>query len=220
MAASRTKKPASSNRANQAEIIAAVGVTGAGKTTFVMKEIRRRKLPRLMVWDTKGEFAREGFCQPVTKISEVSALLIKAGASGRLGIAYRPSGSDNKKREDFGRFCELAFHAKNLGLVTEELAEVTQAGWAPHGWRICTTQGRSEGLSIWSLTQSPAWVDKQFFGNCTRIRTGRIFLPAHVKTMSEIIGVPKDEIVRLADGEYIELNVRTREVTRGSVFKE
>lgn len=209
---------ATSNRANKAQIIAAVGVTGAGKTTFVMKDVKRLKPSRLMVWDAKGEFAREGYAVAVSSISEAARVIKAAGAKGKFTIAYKPKGSDQQKREDFGRFCELAFYAKNVLIVAEELAEVTQAGWAPHGWRLCTTQGRSEGLTIYGLTQSPAWVDKQFFGNCTRIRCGRVFMPSHVKTMAEVLGVQKDDIMRQADGDYIELDVRTRAIVRGNVF--
>lgn len=206
-----------SNRANKASIHAVIGSTGSGKTTHVMQCIKRGKPSRLMIWDTKGEFAREGFAQAVHSISEV-ARIIKAAGAGKFSIAFQPKGDRDKFKRDFSRLCLLAFHAKNVWLIAEELAEVTEAGSAVEGWRKATTQGRSEGLTIYGLSQSPAWIDKFFFGNCTTIRTGRVIQDAHVKTMAGVLGVAGSEIVGLQDLEFINLQISPRNLTKGKII--
>lgn len=206
-----------SNRANKASIHAVIGATGSGKTTHVMQCIKRGNPSRLIIWDSKGEFAREGYAQPVTKISEITAAIKKAGAKGGFKLAFKPNGKRQDKKALFSDLCDLAFYAKNCWLIAEELAEVTEAGSAPEGWRKATTQGRSEGLTIYGMSQSPAWIDKFFFGNCTTIRTGRVIQASHVKTMAEVLGVPRDEIRGLQDLEYIHLQISPYELKRGKI---
>lgn len=209
-----------SNRANKASIHAVIGASGSGKTTHVMDCIKRGKPSRLLIWDTKREFAREGYATPVHKISEVVAAVKQAGARGKFAIAFQPSGDTAKMKKDFSKLCFIAFYAKNVWLIAEELAEVTLAGWAPEGWRKVTTQGRTEGVTIYGLSQSPAWIDKYFFGNCSSIRTGRLVEPEHAKKMSATIGENIRTIQELPDGAYIHLNVSPREVKTGNIFKK
>lgn len=207
-----------SNRANKASIHAVIGASGSGKTTHVMQCIKRGKVKRGLIWDTKGEFAREGYAQPVHSIAEVARLIKQAGPKGAAMIAFQPSGDDKKRKRDFSRLCLLAFHWKNCWLIAEELAEVTGPNWAPEGWRTATTQGRSEGLTIYGLSQSPAWVDKYFFGNCSSIRTGRLVFEDHARTMAKTLGVAVDEIRQLGDGQFIHMTVGVSGLSRGRVF--
>lgn len=206
-----------SNRANKASIHAVIGASGSGKTTHVMQCIKRGKPGRILIWDTKGEFAREGYAQPVGSIATIAAGLRKAGSRGRFAFAFQPKGDAEKMKRDFSRLCLLAFHAKNCWLIAEELAEVTGPNWAPEGWRKATTQGRSEGLTIYGLSQAPAWIDKYFFGNCSSIRTGRVLFSEHVKTMAAVLGVKPDEIQQLHDLEYIHLQISPRNLTKGKI---
>lgn len=195
-----------------------MGASGSGKTTHVMECIKRGVPPRLLVWDTKGEFAREGYAVAIYKISDIAAILAKAGAKGGFKLAYQPTGDSKKMKSDFSRLCLLAFYAKNCWLIAEELAEVTLSNWAPEGWRKATTQGRSEGLTIYGLSQSPAWIDKFFFGNCSSIRTGRLVELEHAKKMAATIGAGVQEVQQLQDGEYIHLQISPRLLQKGKLF--
>lgn len=216
------------NRANKASIHAVMGATGTAKTTHVMRCIKRGRPGRLLVWDAKGEFAHEGYAKPVTRISEVAEIIKKAGPRGRFALAFQPSGDDKQRKRDFSRLCLLAFYAGNVWLIAEELAEVTLSNWAPEGWRKVTTQGRSRGVTIYALSQSPAWVDKFFWGNCSTIRTGRLVEFEHAKTMAENIGAQPGqtiremagEIQRMPDGAYIHLQISPREIKKGNIFLE
>lgn len=206
------------NRFLKADINAVIGASGSGKTTYVMREIKRRKPKRLIVWDTKGEFARENYGQPVETLAEVLAIMKKAGSGGGFKICYKPRGSSSQLKKQFDLLCSMAFAAKNLLFVAEELAEVTTASHAPAGWRKITTQGRTEGLIIFGLSQSPAQIDKDFFGNCSMVRTGRLNFESHIKAMANCMSVTRDDIANLAIGEYIQRDMANGSVTKGKLF--
>lgn len=207
-----------SNRANKASIHAVIGSTGSGKTSHVMECIKRGKPGRILIWDTKGEFAREGHGRAVTSMAEIAQELLKAGPRGRFALAFQPKGDAKQMQKDFSRLCLLAFHAKNCWLIAEELADVTQPMWAPEGWRKATTQGRTEGLTIYGLSQSPALIDKTFFTNCSTVRTGRVNFEDHAKTVAKVFGLPHTEIMALEDGQWIQIQFSPREIKRGRLF--
>lgn len=205
-------------RAAKADINAFIGASGSGKTTAVMHEIKRRKFKRLLVWDKKGEFAAEGFGQKVTSLNQVFAMLRTAGARGGFQICYYPRGDLKSKQKQFDLLCQAAFAVKNLAFVGEELSDVTTPSHAPEGWRQLTTQGRTEGVIIFGLSQSPAQIDKDFFGNCTRVRTGRLNFDNHIKAMSNCMSCDDKEIRNLIAGQFIERNMDNGAITRGNVF--
>lgn len=212
-------KPAS-NRANKASIHAVTGATGTAKTTHVMRCIKRGKPARLLVWDAKGEFAREGYGVAISSIAQLSSMLLRAGPKGKFAICYQPRGERDKQEKDFSRFCNLAFHAKNLWLIAEELSNVTRAGWSPEGWRVVTTQGRTEGITVYGLSQSPALMDKTFFTNCTTVRTGRLNSKPHAKVLSEYFDVAPEAIMSMEDGQYMHIVFSPRQIKRGNIFNE
>jgi hypothetical protein len=147
---------AKSNQSLQAEIHAAIGASGSGKTHFVMQELKRHKPKRLVVWDTKEEFAGAGLAEPVTRMQDlIHAILTRK----TFRLAYMPWGDDKRMQGMFDTLCQAVFEAKNLTLIAEELADTTTASRAVTGWRRCTTQGRAYGIHIYGLTQRPASVE-------------------------------------------------------------
>lgn len=206
------------NRAAKADINAYIGASGSGKTTAVMKQIKRRKFKRLLVWDTKGEFANEGYGVTITRMADLIAMLKKAGTNGGFRICYQPRGTISSQKKQFDILCQAAFTVGNMAFVGEELSDVTSASHAPDGWRKLTTQGRSRSIVIFGLSQSPAQIDKNFFGNCTTVRTGRLNFENHLKTMSNCLGCSVDEIRALPQGAYIEKDLSNGSLKRGKVF--
>lgn len=206
------------NRSAKADINGIIGASGSGKTSYVMAELRRRKPRRLLVWDTKGEFANERHGFEVRNLNDVFNIIKKAGAKGDFKICYRPRGDSADMKRQFNLICLAAFYAKNVVLVAEELSDVTTASHAPEGWRKVTTQGRTEGVIIFGLSQSPAQIDKDFFGNCSKVRTGRLNFDSHIKAMANCMSAKPDDIRNLMAGEFIERDMNTGQVKRGKLF--
>lgn len=194
---------------NNASITAVLGSSGSGKSTYVKRTISRGHA-RLFVWDAMGEYGNIG-----TVYESLHSALV-AMQKKRFKVIFVPSSNEALRVEQFDLACRAALAAGNMTLVIEELRFVTTPSRAPLGWaRVCMT-GRHAGLTVIGTSQRPANVDKDFLGNCTRIRTGRLAYPEDVATVAKTIG--RDlaaEITGLMPLDWIEKDMTTQEITRG-----
>lgn len=194
---------------NKANIVAVMGGSGSGKSTFIKREIARLKPKRLIIFDVMHEYGAEG--QPVKLCGEL-AQLTKAST---FKIDFLPN-SQNINQQ-FNYVCKLAFEMGNCLLVVEELNRVTQANKAPPAWQDCTSRGRHKGLMIYGASQRPASVDKDFFSNATKIRSGRLNFAADIKTLANVLKVKTTDIDELKPLEFIEREMSTGKINRGII---
>jgi hypothetical protein len=82
---------------------------------------------------------------------------------------------------------------------------------------MMTLAGRSEALTIYGTSQRPACIDKNFFSNCTRIRSGRLNFEDDIKTMARVLKVKPDQVDSLLPLQYIERDMNTQKTTTGAV---
>lgn len=210
------KPPQSSRRARKADIQAVLGASGSGKTTYVMRELDRLKPSRLLIWDSKGEFSAEGYAKVVGTVAQLVKAVRAAGASGSFRLAYKPEGTPAQVKNAFDIVATLAFHAKDLTLVAEELNEVCVGGQSSSaGWRKCITQGRTEGLTIYALSQRPALMDKNTIGNASLVRCGRLVWEDDAKLMARMFRTKAEELLDMPELAFIQ---RSREgISRGEL---
>lgn len=211
------KMPPKISRLNTAAVNCVLGASGSGKTSWVMQELNRKKPKRLLIWDTKGEFAREGYAVPVASMGELVQAVALAGKAGGFALAFKPRGDEKQLKAQFDLFCNLAFSAKKLTLVAEELADVTTASHACAGWRRVSSQGRTEGLTVYGLSQQPASIDKHFFGNASMVRSGRLNFDTHVKAVANVLGVRPDDIRNMRPLDWIAKDMNSGALTRGKI---
>lgn len=194
---------------NSANIVAVMGGTGSGKSTFVKKEIKRLKPRRLIIFDVMHEYGAYGVI--VNKLSEAVALCRQKS----FAIIYQPSSRD--LREKFNFVCKLAFQTGDMVFIIEELNRLTMPTRAPENWQDCTSRGRHKGITIYGVSQRPASLDKDFFSNATKIRTGRVNFAADIRTLANVLMIDKDEISQLKPLQYIERDMTTHKITRGMI---
>ncbi|WP_375592326.1 hypothetical protein [Chitiniphilus eburneus] len=70
------------SRDNDADINVVLGASGSGKTTYVMWRLKRDRPARLLIWDAKGEFVREGYATRCTGIADMVRRVRAAGDGG------------------------------------------------------------------------------------------------------------------------------------------
>jgi hypothetical protein len=216
-----------SRRRPDGEAFLVCGSRGSGKSAWTTQQCAGAE--RLLVWDSVGEWSRNGIVTPVDTITELQ-LLIKAdavnpgpfryGYTGPIRIEWKEDGR-SRSVEYFPPFCKLAYvwmkAAPSSVLVVEELSDVTSPGKAPQGWGEIVRKGRHLGGSIYGLTQRPAESDKTLAGNADVIHCGRLSFPADRKTLAEYLDVPVDKITKLPSLHYIERDMRTRDLRTGKL---
>ncbi len=195
--------------ANNAEIVVVMGGSGSGKSTYIKNEIKTKKPKRLIIWDPMREYG--SVARPVHTANDLAA----AARSKSFAVAMQPANVLLVKQ--FELVCKLAFEIGDCWLVVEELNKVTKADAAPPNWSDCTSRGRHKGMRVIGASQRPAQVDKDFYSNATVIRTGRLNFEGDIKVLANALGVPGAEIKELAPLAFIERDMTSGAVSRGSI---
>jgi len=181
---------------NKPRIEAYIGASGSGKGVSINARLRELAPARLLIWDPRDEYRKHA--RAVSLQAAVKAVAASAGKPFALRVIH-----DGKSPPDaaFGLLCNLAFRARDVLLLAEELSDVTTASRAPPAWRQCITQGRHQGLHILGAAQRPALIDKTFLGNATYIRCFTLRYADDRMAMAKALDVPPETISALQTTE-------------------
>lgn len=173
---------------------------------------------RLLVWDSVGEWSREGMVEPVATLQDLGARLrADAAKPGRSTLGY--VGPVNAAT--FEAFCRMAWAwlraAPGGVLVVEELADVTAPGKAPPAWGEIVRKHRHAAGRVYALTQRPSESDKTIVGNAAVLHIGRMNMARDRLYAAQCLDVPLHHVASLGDLEFLEKNMRTRALSRGRV---
>lgn len=172
---------------NKASIIAVIGASGTGKSSYIKGELLKN-YKRLLVWsplEKTDQYA--SFCNGV--VVEKITDFVQQIKAGTKAIVYYPHGSDAEIKTQFDRFCRCVWELEGAHVLVEELSRVTMASWSPPAWKNLSTAGRHQGLTIIGTSQRPASIDKDFLGNCTEIRCYRVNYDTDAKVMADSLGL-------------------------------
>lgn len=197
----------------KANIEGVLGSAGSGKSSYVKQQLRKRPPKRLLVFDPEGEWGEFG--RVTGSLQDVIAGCEAAKATGGLRIVFEPSPDPATAMKQFDVFCRIAFAAERVKFVVDELKLVTTPSRSPVGWGMLSGRGRKRGIEIYGLSQRPASIDKDFLGNCSAIRTGRLTYEEDRRNVARFLGVTPDEIAALIDHQWIRRDMLTGQVTRG-----
>lgn len=200
---------------NQASIGGIFGASGSGKSSLQKLELLELQPARLLLWDPKREYRRFGVA--VETIEDLAKVVRRAKP---FRVVFHPRRTRRQMKTQFNAFCTIGDRLGDpelggtpLWLVADELADVTEPGWAPEGWERVTRQGRHAGLTIRGLSQRPADIDKSFYGNLTHIAVFRQNAEGDVDRLAKILRVPKESIGALRQLEWVERNLQTGELS-------
>lgn len=184
------------------------GASGSGKSLYTKALVRDEK--RLIVFDSMDEYSGMG------KVRTAKDLLAAVGKPS-FRVAFVPAARDDQRIAAFAFVCNLAFALGDCCLVIEELRFVTKPSWAPMEWARITAQGRHKRLRVRGTSQRPASVDKDFVGNCTRVRSGRLAYPDDARAVSRVMLVPEADLLALRPLDWIERDLSTGEIKKGTL---
>lgn len=183
-----------------AQLIAALGSRGMGKSAWVKQLLAKLKPARLAVWDLMQEYEGEG-------TTDLGAA-IRAMKGARWRVVFYPSGDKKVRAQQFDLFCRALMasssKARPVWAVLEELAFVTTPSWAPGAWQEVTLLGRHRGLSVVGTSQRPASIDKDFLGNCTMVHCAGLGYQPDAKAVAVRLGCDPQELMNLEQLHYLE----------------
>lgn len=208
----------SNGNAQQAKVEGIFGATGCGKTFELLKRLRKKKRRRTLIWSPKEAIDNyAGFYQGSVKVSTVREVLaiVDAAGTGEFHIVFEPRLNRKLDTEQFDVVCRILKAARDVTVVVDEMHTVTLPTWSPDGWNQLVMMGRGYGVEIFGLSQRPASVDKNFFGNLSRLRVGRVNSEGDVKTLANALCVPADQVRELSGYMWIERDMLTGKTTRG-----
>ena len=192
-------------------LVVVTGASRSGKTLWTRREVERA--PRLLVWDSVGEWGDVASCERITDIRELARRCAPPARSERLAYVAPITAAE------FERFCKLAWVWIRVApgiLVVEELADVTSPGKAPPAWGELVRKGLRYGPHIYALTQRPAESDKTVIGNASTIHCHRMARAQDRAYMARELDVDQSQLDALKPLEFIEKHAGGR-VTRGRV---
>ncbi len=173
---------------NKADIIAVIGASGTGKSSYIKKTLLK-SYRRLLIWsplEKTDDYA--SFCAGVVVTGKISELVALVRTKAKA-IIYVPTGNDAAVKKQFDLFCRIVWELEGCTVLVEELSRVTMASWAPQAWKNLSTAGRHQGLTIIGTSQRPSTIDKDFLGNCTEIRCYRMNYDNDAKVMADSLGL-------------------------------
>lgn len=201
------------DQSNRADIRAVLGASGTGKSSYVKKFIKRPKNGRLLIFDPMHEYGDYG--EVFKRLEPLLAALKGAGEKGKFCFVFQPIEEHKTREKAFNLVCGAARAAGNLTFIAEELKFVTQPSYAPPYWAALSLTGRHKGIQLIGTSQRPASIDKDFLGNATVIRTGRLVYAPDIKTVADVLQVSPEEIKNLPDLHYIERDMQTGKTSQG-----
>lgn len=183
-----------SKRERPACVVLVCGATETGKSQWLFRQIKRDK--RVIVWDMKGEYARDlGYRLVTTKAELVEA--VKSAKQTKISYCS----ADPK---DFDFFCRVAHAWGNCTVIAEELADVTSPGKAPITWGVILRRGRDRFLKVYGVTQRPAESDKTILGNRTLVHCTQLQRYKDRVYMALEMGCDQSLIDSLKPLQYVE----------------
>lgn len=200
---------------NNASIVAVMGASGSGKSTFIKRAVAKARPARLLIWDPMREYGEFG--QAVHALGDLVVKVTEGGKRNRFNLVFQPSNDEKTRAKQFDIFCGIAMAVGQCVVVVEELKFVTKPSWAPLRWSTVTMQGRHKGLKVIGASQRPASIDKDFLGNCTVIHTGRLAYAEDVRAVAKGMQIEESQIAALKPLEWIEKNMQTGQLTTGRI---
>lgn len=210
-------------RQADAEIYAAIGATGSGKSSFIKELLDTKAPPRVLVWDPKGEYAATlgAGARTIDRVDVLDMALQAAAKHPKapFRIAFTPPRFVVRARDAaFRLICKRLIQAKHIFFVLEEAHRVLVPGQGnDEFFTEIITAGRAEALAVAVVTQRPALVDKNTLGNATVIRCYKLGYPEDARVMARALGVAADELTALERLQYVQRDTNSNKLTRGRV---
>lgn len=185
-----------SDTSRTADIRYCCGSTGAGKSSYIKKDIAEDS--RILVFDPDDEY---GDIAGIVTFYDGQQLV--AALKEHKTTAFRARLVQGGQAA-FELCNALAFAWTNCTYVAEEIADVTRVGKAPPMWGQALRRGRKRAVKMYLTTQRPSEADKTALTQATIVRTGLLGRHADREALARDMDIPISLMEKLRPLDFIE----------------
>lgn len=203
-----------------------VGMTGSGKTTFVLRYLFNVSPTCRFLFDDEGRTAPRLRIKPQYTAADCESALASRWVIFNPSRCFLPADGDRDilapSKRAFRWFCAWAFNcaARVQGVKIVCLPEI---------WRYCTPdaippefarllqQGRELGVHVILDTQRPEMVNPSIIGAATELVSFKLLSPDALRTV-ERIGADRQRVAALPLGSFVAQNRLSGGSLAGRVF--
>ncbi len=184
---------------NDGRLTVVAGESRSGKSASVIRDFKRRKIQRAVAWDPDGEWGKMPGWVQVHDLRDIAKALTKPGGAK---VAFQPPMFYPRELfEDFCRVCFALgdFYARRgvpLGVVLEEVADVSNPGKATASLGAILRRGLKRYMFIYPVSQRWAEADKTALGNATDFILCSMS-PEDAIYMAKKTGIPVEQLREL-----------------------
>jgi DNA helicase HerA-like ATPase len=181
------------------DCITVLGTRGTGKSTLARKigEMWPRQIiiDPVMDW-SDGEIV-SSFDQFSSRLSE-----LQKDNEKKFRIIFRFDPDSPNKEEIYEHVLRLAFHFKNLQVVTDEVQLFSTPHYLSNYLKNILFIGRHNGISSLNITQRPGQLNKNILAQSLHVFVGQMHEKNDLKVVSDFISVPQEKIINLEKGLF------------------
>ena len=143
------------------ERVSFAGKTGSGKTYAARWLLRPQWIKRLIVIDPKMQLVGD----PKWRLEAPTSDAMKALRKGEYArmVVWQPPAIDNEGFPVWDSVFTFAWECGDVVVYIDEMYSVAKNGRMSYPLRRLYTQGRSQGVGVWTATQRPSFVPLEMF---------------------------------------------------------
>ena len=194
-----------------------VGMTGSGKTTFVIRYLLNVVCACRFLFDDGGRFSRRLRVTPAYTARQVEEAL-----PSRWVIFNPVQMFPDDYAAGFAWFSQWTYDCAGRGeglkvLVVDELWQWADARAIPRQLRLCTQAGRERGVQLLTSTQEPHRVNSSIVGQAAELVCFRLQEPKAWACVKDL-GADAERVAALPLGSFVAYNRLSGGMLEGKLF--
>ncbi len=164
-------------------IVTVFGTRGSGKSTFIKSTIK--KLPRVFLYDTLGEYGTDTVDQIFYTKKELAEFFLTLKKNQFFNISYLPLVPE----DDFDWSARVALAVGGVCFVVDEIDLYTKPSYCPPGLRKLIRYGRHYGIDMITASRRPPEVSREITAQTGKFILFRMHEPADQAYIRSVAGV-------------------------------
>ncbi len=179
--------------------MAILGRSGSGKSYLAQKIIAL--YPRVIIFDSLYEYSETGEIQH--DFEGFSEFMLKHENEQSFRTVVQFGVENSHQNEEFEQMLRVAYYRGRCAIFIDEVQNFSTVHIIPEWLRQVVLTGRHQEIALIFTTQRPGELHKTLLSQSNKIFCGNLHSQVDIKTMSNYLDRPAEEIANLPDRKFI-----------------